>query len=73
MKGVDRAELNNATIVAYALSMAIFNVLDDATKQRVKASVLAYLPPPPNPANGQPVDEMMWREAHNELRTLAGQ
>lgn len=73
MKGVDRRELNNATIVAYALSMAIFNALDDATKKRVKNSVLEYMPPAPNPADGQPVDEMMWRDAHNELRTLIGQ
>lgn len=73
MTGVDRRELNNATIVSYALAMAIFHALDDVTKERVRKSVLAYLPPPPNPADGQPVDEQMWRDAHKELKILAGQ
>lgn len=72
LKGVDRGELNNATLVSYALVMAIFHALDDSTKERVKKSLLAYLPPPPNPADGQPVDEQMWKRAHSELKTLAG-
>jgi hypothetical protein len=73
MKGVDRKELNNGTIVSYALVMAIFHALDDETKTRVKKSVLSYMPPAPDPANGQPVDEIMWRDAHRELKALAGQ
>jgi hypothetical protein len=73
MKDIDRPELNNASIVAYALSMAIFSALDEATKQRVKASVLSFLPPAPDPAEAQPADLEMWRRAHTELKTLAGQ
>jgi hypothetical protein len=73
MKSVDRAELNTGTIVSYALSMAIFNVLDEATKERVKMSVLAYLPEPPDRLEGMPADQKMWMDARNELKILAGQ
>jgi hypothetical protein len=73
MNSVDRAELNNATVVSYALVMAIFNALDDATKARVKQSVLAFLPPVPNRLNDMPADVQMWDRAMAELKKLGGQ
>jgi len=70
---LDRGELNNAALVSYTLSMAIFHALDDSTKERLKKSVHTYLAPPPNPADGQPVDVDIWKRAHEELKALAGQ
>jgi hypothetical protein len=72
MKDVDRQELNNATIVTYALVMALLDEFDEAAKKRIAARALAHLPPPPNPTDGRPVDEQMWRDARSELKELAG-
>jgi hypothetical protein len=58
MKGVDRAELNHGIIIAYALVRALFEELGDSAKR-------------PDPADGQPVDLMMWVEAHQRLKTLS--
>jgi len=72
MKDVDRKELNNATIIAYALVMALLDECDDPTKKRIATRALAHLPPPPDPNDGRPMDEQMWRDAQSELKELAG-
>jgi len=69
MKGGDRKELNDATIVSYALVRALFDELDDAGKRRVAAKALTHLPPEPD--GSLPVDRRMWKDAEAELRRLA--
>lgn len=68
MKGVYRKELNNATIVTYALVMALFDELDDPSKRRVAVRALTYMPPKPDPH--LPTDEAMWRDAQLCLESL---
>ncbi|HME27725.1 MAG TPA: hypothetical protein VKI44_41450 [Acetobacteraceae bacterium] len=70
MKGGDRKELNDATIVSYALVRALFDELDDAGKRRVAAKALTHLPPEPD--GSLPVDRRMWKDAEAELRRLGG-
>jgi hypothetical protein len=72
MNGVDRRELNNATIYTYALAVSLFEELDSTARQRVATRALTHMPPKPNPANGAPVDEQMWRDAESWLKKLAG-
>ncbi len=72
MKDVDRKELNHATIITYALVMALLDEFDDPNKKRIAARALAHLPPFPNPNDGRPVDEQMWRDARAELKAMAG-
>jgi len=69
MKGGDRKELNDATIVSYALVRALFDELDDAGKRRVAAKALTHLPPEPD--GSLPVDRRMWKDAEAELRDVA--
>jgi hypothetical protein len=73
MKGLDSAELMRATIVTHALVRSILNELGTHARLRICADAINYLPPQPNPNDGQPVAEEMWRAAERELKTLAGQ
>jgi hypothetical protein len=68
MKGVDRKELNNATIITYALVMALLEDLGESTKKRVFERAISFLPPGPSPSEGLPVDEAMRRDAERWLR-----
>ncbi len=69
LERIDAAETNNAALVAYALSLALFNELSTTAKERVKQSALTYLPPKPD--GTMPADLAIWRRAHKELKTLA--
>jgi hypothetical protein len=70
MKRIDRKELNNATIVAYALGRALFDELEEPVKRRVIESALRHLPPQPDPNDTPPADIAMWRDARLSLKNL---
>ncbi len=70
MQGIDAAEINNAVLVGYALSRALFEELAGPDKRRVVEKALTYLPPRPN---GEfPTELVIWKRAASELRNLGG-
>jgi hypothetical protein len=71
MKGVDRQELNNATLVTYALVRALLDELPDVAKRRVIQRSLSHLPPRPVPLGALPADDAMWKDAERWLKKLA--
>ncbi len=72
MKSLDRKELNDATVVAYALVRALFDEVDEAVKERVIRKALAYMPPAPNRQDTPPAECQMWDDAQAALKKLAG-
>jgi hypothetical protein len=72
LKKVDAKEINHAALVGYALSMALFEMLDGG-KLRGDAARLALSHLPPKPAaDDPPADQQIWRDAEAELKHLAG-
>lgn len=71
MMSVDRKELNDATLVAYALARALFDEMDVALKQRIIRKAISYLPPEPNRQDRPPAEWQMWNDARSELEKLA--
>jgi len=61
MKGVDRGELNNATIVSHALVMAILTLWTKRPRNPSRSQCVRISRRHPNRLDGQPVDEAMWK------------
>jgi hypothetical protein len=71
MMSVDRKELNDATLVAYALARALFDEMDAALRQRIIRKAINYLPPEPDRQDRPPGEWQMWNDAHSALKKLA--
>jgi hypothetical protein len=71
MEGVNRKDLNEANIVAYALALALFAEQTSPDRRRIIERALTFLPPEPG-AGEPPGNRQMWMEAQRALKELGG-